>query len=359
MANSEYVEILKRGAEAWNVWRQNESDDDTPDLTDANFIRMDLHGANLHGADLSKADLYRADLIRADLSGADLSGADLSGADLRWADLNGANLSKACLSGLGIRGANLVGADLREVNLCGADLCRADLRNSNLCGADLSGANLSAANLGETVFGDTVLRDVVGLETCEHWGPSTLDHRTIARSGELPLEFLRGCGLPDRLIEYLPSLLDQAIQLYSCFISFTEADDAFAERLYNDLQGKGVRCWRWKEDARGGRSLIGEVDRAVRLYDKLIVVCSDGSLHSGPVIREIERALQREDQLVSQGETPEVLFPVRLDDAVFEWDHPLKADVVGKVVSDFGDWKDHDAYQKAFEKLLRDLRIET
>ncbi len=61
MANSEYVEILKRGAEAWNVWRQNE----------ANFIRMDLHGANLHGADLSKADLYRADLIRADLSGAD------------------------------------------------------------------------------------------------------------------------------------------------------------------------------------------------------------------------------------------------------------------------------------------------
>ena len=47
-----------------------------------------------------------------------------------------------------------------------------------------------------------------------HEGPSIIDHRTLQRSGRLPLAFLRGCGLPDRLIDYLPSLLEEAIQYY-------------------------------------------------------------------------------------------------------------------------------------------------
>lgn len=28
-------------------------------------------------------------------------------------------------------------------------------------------------------------------------------------------------------------------------------------------------------------------------------------------------------------------------------------------VPDFSNWKDHDAYQKAFDRLLRDLKVET
>jgi hypothetical protein len=54
------------------------------------------------------------------------------------------------------------------------------------------------------------------LETIRHHGPSTIDIRTLQRSGPLPLAFLRGVGLPDTLIEYLPALLNQAIQFYSC-----------------------------------------------------------------------------------------------------------------------------------------------
>ena len=37
---------------------------------------------------------------------------------------------------------------------------------------------------------------------------------------------------------------------------------------------------------------------------------------------------------------------------------PRKADVVKKVVGDFRKWKDHDAYAKAFDRLLRDLKSE-
>src|SRR4051794_6199036 len=72
-------------------------------------------------------------------------------------------------------------------------------------------------------------------------GPSIIDHRTLQRSGPLPLAFLRGVGLPDPLIDYLPPLLNQPIQMYSCFISYSSRDQAFAERLYADLQNKGVR----------------------------------------------------------------------------------------------------------------------
>lgn len=88
------------------------------------------------------------------------------------------------------------------------------------------------------------LADVVGLEACAHLGPSILDYRTLAQSGQLPLAFLRGCGLPDKLIDYLPSLLlPQAIQFYSCFISYNHTDKAFARRLHDTLQGRGIRCW--------------------------------------------------------------------------------------------------------------------
>ena len=58
------------------------------------------------------------------------------------------------------------------------------------------------------------------LDSCIHAGASIIDHRTLERSGPLPLAFVRGVGLPDILIDYLPSLLNQPIQFYSCFISY-------------------------------------------------------------------------------------------------------------------------------------------
>lgn len=151
----------------------------------------------------------------------------------------------------------------------------------------------------------------------------------------------------------------KAVDFYTCFISFTEADDAFSERLYNDLQAKGVRCWRWKEDARWGKTLMRSIDEAVQVYDKLIVICSEQSLNSPAVIREIERALQKEDDSAREGKEGEVLFPIRLDDYIFTgWTHHRKADVTAKNVGDFRQWEQHAAYKKAFDRLLRDLKAE-
>ena len=104
---------------------------------------------------------------------------------------------------------------------------------------------------------------------------------------------------------------------------------------------------------------MSSIDEAVRVYDKLIVICSEQSLNSPAVIREIERALQKEDERARQGRDAEVLFPIRLDDYIFEWNHHRKADVIAKNVGDFRNWNEPERYKKAFERLLRDLQAES
>jgi uncharacterized protein YjbI with pentapeptide repeats len=380
------------------------------DLSGADLTRANLSGAILRKTDLSEADLseadlsganLRANLTRANLSGANLSGADLGGAalgganvrraNLRRANLRGANfttgyyidltghltrvdhpsrtnltradnrggikLSGAALSGAALTEANLTGADLTEANLTGADLTEANLAETKLWGtnlskADLTGANLSQALLYETVFGNTSLIAVRGLETCLHNGPSILDHRTLVRSGPLPQVFLRGCGLPDALIDYLPSLLNEPFQFYSCFISYANKDHAFAERLHADLQNKGVRCWFAPEDMKIGDRLRPRIDETIRVYDKLLLVLSKTSVASQWVEQEVETALARERQ---QGTT--ILFPVRIDNTVMTLETGWPALIRNtRHIGDFRAWETYDVYKKAFDRLLRDLK---
>jgi len=228
-----------------------------------------------------------------------------------------------------------------------------DLRGANLSGAVLYDANLPRAILNETVFGDTNLTEAKGLETCQHHGPSIIDHQTLQRSGPLPLAFLRGVGLPERLIDYLPSILEQAIQFYSCFISYSSKDQKFADRLHADLQNKGVRCWFAPHDLPIGAKTWDTIDEAIRLRDKVLLILSKGAIESDWVEDEVTKAFAEErtrQQLV--------LFPVRLDDAVMKTMEPWAGKLRdNRNIGDFRRWKEHDAYQKALERLLRDLRV--
>jgi len=366
MANPEHLKILKEGIGVWNEWREKHPDI-RPDLMDAdlwkenlakaNLSGANLSGANLSGANLTKANLFGADLYGANLSRANLSGANLSGADLRkanliGADLYGANLTKANLFGADLRKANLIGADLYGANLIGAHLYGADIRKANLTGAYLYGADLSSTVLIETVFGATNLKDTIGLETCNHWGPSTIDHRTILKSGSLPLSFLRGCGLPDELIDYYPSLLGRAIDFYSCFISYSSDDQDFANLLHARLQDKGIRTWYAPEDLKIGDPFRRRIDEAIRIHDKLLLVLSQHSVISDWVEDEVNAALDKEKE-----DNKLILFPIRIDDTVMDaktgWAAAIKRK---RHIGDFTNWKDHDSFQKAFDRLLRDLK---
>jgi hypothetical protein len=51
----------------------------------------------------------------------------------------------------------------------------------------------------------------------------------------------------------------------------------------------------------------------------------------------------------------EVLFPIRLDDAVMKTTEAWTAKLRARLIGDFRHWKDHDAYQQGFQRMLRDL----
>lgn len=168
----------------------------------------------------------------------------------------------------------------------------------------------------------------------------------------LPEAFLRGCGLPDEFIAYLPSFLNQPIQFYSCFISYSSKDDAFARRLHADLQANNVRCWFAPEDLKIGDRIRPKIDESIRLHDKLLLVLSEHSIASDWVESEVESCFEKERQ---RKET--VLFPIRLDDAVMKTDKAWAAEIRRtRHIGDFSNWKDHDAYQRAFQRVLRDLK---
>lgn len=233
-------------------------------------------------------------------------------------------------------------ADARSASFVLAKLDRTKVSGTDFFNAFFNGATI----------GDLDLSVAVNLDSALHYGPSLVAiDAFLASKCSIPEAFLRGCGIPDGANAAFANLKSVPRAHFSCFVSFSEPDDAFAERLRCDLVSAGIRCWRWKEDARWGRTLIREIDEAIRDHDKVLVICSSESLKSEPVIREIDRALQREQQLGK-----EVLFPLRLDDAVFCWSHELQPDVLRKYVANFCSWRDPQAYHNSFVRLVRDLR---
>jgi uncharacterized protein YjbI with pentapeptide repeats len=333
------------------------------DLTGTNLNEAILGRANLRHADLTGANLSRANLMRAQFSNANLSGArlvlvhlrnaNLGGADLSDADLTGANLSIAYCGNAHFNHADLSDADLSGAGLRAADLSDANLGGTNLSGADLSGADLSRAKVGWTQFDNVDLRTVKGLETVEHRDPSTIGIDTIYRSaGHIPEIFLRRAGVPEDFIIYMRSLMTHPVEYYTCFISYASQDQDFAERLYADLQSNGVRCCFAPENLKIGENFWHSIDESIRLYDKLLVVLSEHSVNSEWVGREVMAALEKEQQ-----QNKLVLFPIALDKLVKQTNLPWAVDIRRtRHIEDFSRWKDQNAYQQAFKRLLLDLQ---
>ena len=367
MANPKHLAKLKEGAEAWNEWRRTHPKI-SPDLYGADLSNAKLAKTNLRSARLQKANLNHARLRWADLRGAQLADANISAADLRSVNLQSAELSNAILRNADLSGADLAGASLIDADIGGANMSGTSLNNSDLWGADLSWANLGGANFGNafiggTTFGDNDLSGTKGLDTVGHHGPSTIGIDTIYRSqGKIPLKFLRGAGVPDNFIEYMASLTGKPLEFYSCFISYSTKDQEFADRLYADLQNKGVRCWFAPHDVQGGKKLHEQIDAAIRTHEKLLLVLSPNSMNSEWVKTEIRKARKRE-----RTEKKRVLFPVRLApfDAIRDWElfdadegKDLAVEIREYYIPDFSNWKDHDSYTKEFKNLLRDLKTE-
>ena len=338
MADESQLSLLKQGVEAWNEWRR------------------ETHGdqANLSGAKLNRAKLNRANLIGANLSGTNLSEAILGMANLFGADLSGANLNGAIFYG-----AILSSANLNFANLSGANLCQA-----NLWSARLDGANFDKAMVGSTIFGGVDLSSCCGLYSVEHAAPSTLGVDSIIRSkGKIPKAFLRGVGLPDEWIDYIPSLVGDGIQFFSSFISYSSKDKPFAIRLHDALQAKGIRCWLDEKQLLPGDDISRELERGIHLWDKFLLCASKNSLTSWWVEDEIKTTLEKERVLRKEREKPvRKLIPLNLDGYMFTdaWDLGVLANEIrSRVAADFRDWeKPSSNFSQQVDRVIKALRAD-
>jgi uncharacterized protein YjbI with pentapeptide repeats len=417
MANPEHVEILRQGVGVWNKWINN-NPTIIPDLTHAELSGADLsnaflEGANLSGAILIKADLSKALLRKANLSAANLSEANLSGANLFKADfslttfdrnnvtfkilyttiLSGANLSgailnEACIYRAYLPKANLSGSNLSNANLTGSNLSEADLSRANLSEAiffqtrldraNFSGANLqnailnnvslTEANFDQTILGRTSitgsnLQEALSLNKIQHNGPSNIDVTTIFQpEGKIQENFLRGCGIPENLIKFIKSLDSNSIEYYSCFISYSHQDKSFARRLHDQLQTRGIRCWLDEKQMLPGDDIYEQVDRGIRLWDKVLLCCSQHSLTSWWVDNEVATAFNKEQQLMKDRKKKVLsLIPLNLDGYMFsdDWTSGKRQQIMERLAADFTGWEtDNAKFEEQFDRIVLALKTE-
>lgn len=336
MANQEHIAILDDDVEAWNQWRR-ENPHVKPDLGGAMFWEASLHGANLAGASLQ---------------GAYLGESDLTDADFRWADLTGANLSETFLAG-----ANLTGAVLR-----GANLKRSQLLDTNFSRADLAYVNLENAICVLSLFIDVDLSKVKGLDTIRHYGPSYIDLNTLAISkGTIPTSFLKGCGLEESFLTYAATIRGGSLTRYqSCFISYSENDTAFAELLYNRLQGIGIRCWLDDEQMKICNDIFGGLHGSFVPY-RVLLCASKSSLTNTWLERELDILFAHEAKSKGTDREAITLITLNLDGFISHPDFASgkKRAIQSRIAANFQGWESDNAlFEREMEKVIKALRTD-
>src|SRR5207245_9984891 len=105
-----------------------------------------------------------------------------------------------------------------------------------------------------------------------------------------------------------------------------------------------------------------QIDEAIRVYDKLLLILSLDSMNSEWVKTEIAKARKRELR-----ENRRMLFPLRLVSfsTLRDWecfDADTGKDSAREIrefyIPDFSHWKDHDSFEHAFSRLLYDLKAD-
>jgi hypothetical protein len=303
-----------------------------------------------------------------------------NGSDFRYANLTRCIFRDTDLAGVNFRAANLTSADLQGSNpysalFENADLTDANLRGANLYSAELNSVTLTDANVRHARFGftsiaDTDLSTMQGLDEVVHVAPSVIDSITLRRTAAnladasdldtiRVFRFLANAGVDDELLRVVRTWIGKPIEFYSVFVSHSSLDKDFARKLYADLRAIGVRCWFDEHQIMPGDNIMEHIDRGIRLWDKLLLVCSRHSLDPTTgwwIEQEIERALVKEREARRAGERVTVLVPVSIDDYMLsDWHSPVKATLQERKIGDFRRWQDATSYATSLAALRRAL----
>jgi hypothetical protein len=88
------------------------------------------------------------------------------------------------------------------------------------------------------------------------------------------------------------------------------------------------------------------------MQDKFLLILSEHAVKSAWIEREVDAALHQE---IKRGQ--DVLFPIRLDNAILESNTGWATRLQHRHIGDFTNWQDDTAYQEAFTTLLRHLTV--
>jgi len=146
----------------------------------------------------------------------------------------------------------------------------------------------------------------------------------------------------------------------ACFISYSSTDEEFAKQLYSRMRDEHLGVWFAPEEMKGGEKLSKQIEQAIQNHDKLLLVLSKDSMQSEWVMTEI-----RNGRKIELEEGQRKLFPIRLVDfeEIKRWKcfdaesgKDLAIEVREYFIPDFSNWRNHDAFEGAFKRLLRDLK---
>ncbi len=166
--------------------------------------------------------------------------------------------------------------------------------------------------------------------------------------------------MPETFIEYMRSLVVSPIEFYSCFISYSHEDKLFARRLHDTLQGRGIRCWLDEKQMLPGDHIRDQVDRGIRLWDKVLLCCSRHSLSSFWVDEETGKAFEKEERLWKERKQRVLaLIPLDLDGYLFQWESGNASRVRERKAPDFTEWgQDPQKFEAQMDNVIRALRTD-
>jgi hypothetical protein len=180
---------------------------------------------------------------------------------------------------------------------------------------------------------------------------------------------LEGLSIPQKIRDLVhqqddasPKVLKDAASYCSVFISYRHADSAFARRLLNAFESRGVRAWLDEKQMVPGQFIDEAIQKGIQASDRFVLCCSKASLeNSWWVDSEMAQIFEKERELSqAAGRKLSVVIPVMLDDYLKDtWKGAKAPELRARYATDFGGWQDEKEFEKAFETLLRAIRTTT
>jgi hypothetical protein len=124
-------------------------------------------------------------------------------------------------------------------------------------------------------------------------------------------------------------------------------------------KARGIRCWLDEHELLPGDKIYTEVDRGIRLWDKVLLCCSKEALTSWWVDNEIKIAFDKEQHLWKErGKEVLALIPLNLDNYLLsQWQSGLSTEVKARLAADFSGWEsNNEKFEEQFERLVKALR---